>query len=226
MAKKPAKKASKKAPARTVKKASTRAAAKRTTRKPAAAKSAGFDAKLMGLSDDTVRSKTGHGWQHWLDVLDRFGVKARGHNAAATHLYDDHACDGWWAQMVVVGYERFRGLRKIRETAAGFSASASRTIAATADRVLDAFEKPAAAARWLPKGVLVHKVSRPRSVRMTWTDGAKCLSVWLGQKKDKSGAVKTTVQVQHDKIASERECDRLRVLWSEHMDALKRLIEG
>jgi hypothetical protein len=225
MAKKASKKAARKASKKSTKKAAAKPASRVARSKPVDAM-VGLDEKLLGTSDAAVRKATGRGWEQWLGVLDRFGVRVKGHSAAATHLYDDHACDGWWAQMIVVGYERVRGIRKVREKSDGYSASVSRTIAATADRVLDAFENPALAARWLPTGVLVHKVTRPKSVRMTRIDGIKCLSVWLGQKKDKSGADKTAVQVQHDKIATERECDRMRTLWSERMDVLKRLVEA
>ena len=41
------------------------------------------------VSDAKSLEKTGHGLDHWFDVLDRFGAVEKGHTAAARHLYDD-----------------------------------------------------------------------------------------------------------------------------------------
>lgn len=193
-------------------------------------------AKPGGVSDAAIIRATGKGWDHWLGVLDAFDVKRHGHTAAAAHLHDRHGVDEWWSQMVTVGYEQKRGLRAPRQKSDGFSASASRTIAAGISRVLDAFEDKGLAERWLPSGVTVHKVSRPPmkngrptkagSARMTWTDGSKTLSVWISDKSGKDGPAKTAVQVQHDKLPDAKTCDRMRALWSERMDALREMLEA
>lgn len=204
---------------------SRRIASKRARRLSSKASRA-LDYRLLGCSDEAVGKATGRRWAEWIRILDRFNVKKHGHAAAAEHIFRGHACPGWWSQMVVVGYERHRGLRKAREQAGGFSASASRVIAARAAKVMDWFEDRRRAAKWLPRGVVVHQVSRPRSARMTWTDGVKRLSAWLSEKKDKSGGVRTTVQVQHEKIAGATECARMKKMWAERVEALKRLVEG
>ncbi|MBX3361569.1 MAG: hypothetical protein KF912_05235 [Phycisphaeraceae bacterium] len=191
--------------------------------------------KSGGVSDEAVLRKTGHGWEHWMAVLDAFDVKRHGHKAAAEHLHAEHGVDEWWSQMVTVGYEQKRGLRQLRQKADGFSASASRTIGAGISRVLDAFEDKAQAARWLPEGVVVHKVTRPPmkdgrptkpgSARMTWSDRTKTLSAWISEKSAKDGAVKTVVQVQHDKLPDAQTCDQMRAMWSERMDVLRGTLE-
>ena len=38
------------------------------------------------VSDAKSLEKTGHGLDHWFDVLDRFGAVEKGHTAAARHL--------------------------------------------------------------------------------------------------------------------------------------------
>ena len=47
-----------------------------------------------GVSDATSRAKTGHGLDHWFEVLDRFGGVEKGHTALARHLFDEHAVPG------------------------------------------------------------------------------------------------------------------------------------
>lgn len=230
-----ARKASKEGRVTPLKKVATKAA--KTTARKAAKPAAGTKARGNpgGVSDAAVTKATGKGWDHWLGVLDAFDVKKNGHKAAAAHLHERHGVDEWWSQMVTVGYEQKRGLRAPRQKSDGFSASASRTIAAGISRVLDGFEDKGLADRWLPKGVTVHKVTRPPmkdsrptkagSVRMTWIDGARTLSVWISDKSGKDGTPKTAVQVQHDKLPDAKTCDRMRALWAERMDTLRDILE-
>ncbi len=234
MAKKAAKK--RKAKKRPIKKATKKPATRKAAGKKPVRKMSKRPAKPGGVSDEAVVKKTGHAWDHWLKVLDAFDVKRHGHKAAAEHLLAEHGVDEWWSQMVTVGYEQKRGLRELRQKADGFSASASRTIAAGISRVLDAFEDKGIAERWMPEGVVAHRVTRPPmrkgrptkpgSARMTWTDGTKTLSVWISDKSGEDGTVKTAVQVQHDKLPDARTCDRMRALWGERMDVLRALLEG
>lgn len=231
-ARKPAKPARKTASRKAATRATQKnAPAKRPTSKPATRSAI----KSGGVSDEAVTRATGKGWDHWLAVLDAFDVKKNGHRAATEHLHTKHGVSEWWSQMVTVGYEQKRGLRLLRQKADGFSASASRTIAAGISRVLDAFEDKGLAERWLPPGVVAHKITRPPmkngrptkpgSARMTWTDGSKALSVWVADKSAKSGPAKTAVQVQHDKLPDAQTCEQMRAMWSERMDALREILE-
>lgn len=193
-------------------------------------------ARSGGVSDAAVARATGHGWDHWLAVLDAFDAKKNGHKAAVAHLHTEHGVGEWWAQTVTVGYEQKRGLRQLRQKADGFSASASRVIGASVAKVMDAFEDRGLAERWLPRGVVAHKVTRPPtsagrptkagSARMTWTDGSKVLSVWIADKSGRDGAAKTAVQVQHDKLPDAEVCDTMRAMWSERLDALRSMLEA
>src|SRR5688572_12825597 len=67
------------------------------------------------VSDAKAIEKTGHGLDHWFAVLDRFNAIAKGHTAAARHLFDDHNVPGWYAQGITVAYERARGVRALNQ---------------------------------------------------------------------------------------------------------------
>lgn len=71
---------------------------------------------------------TGHGFDHWFSVLDRFRATHEGHAAAARHLQQHHALSAWYAQSITVQYERARGLRQANEAPGGFQVSVSRTL--------------------------------------------------------------------------------------------------
>jgi hypothetical protein len=81
------------------------------------------------MSDETLRSATGKGWEEWCDIIDVWPGKEKGHTAIAAYVHDEHEIDGWWAQTVTVGYERITGLRLPYQQPDGtFSAGKSRTV--------------------------------------------------------------------------------------------------
>jgi hypothetical protein len=89
------------------------------------------------ISEAKFVEKTGHGFDHWFAVLDRFGGVQKGHTAAARHLYEAHGVDGWYAQGITVAYERARGVRVANQRCDGaFEVSVSKTIPADAKTII------------------------------------------------------------------------------------------
>jgi hypothetical protein len=102
------------------------------------------------VTDEVSRKKTGHGLDHWFAVLDEFGAAAKGHTAAAAHLYKDHGVPGWYSQGITVAYERTRGLRDVNQSCTGsFQVSVSKTVPAPVSEVIDALRNPERRAAWL-----------------------------------------------------------------------------
>jgi hypothetical protein len=97
-----------------------------------------------GITEESVLKKTGHGLDHWFGVLDAFGAAAKGHTAAAAHLYNEHGIPGWHSQGITVAYERARGLREVNQACTGkFQVSVSKTVPATVAEVVDALQSTA-----------------------------------------------------------------------------------
>ena len=95
------------------------------------------------ISEAKFIEKTGHGFDHWFAVLDRFGGVQKGHTASARHLYADHGVDGWYAQGITVAYERARGVRVANQRCDGaFEVSVSKTIAGDAKTIISALTDP------------------------------------------------------------------------------------
>jgi hypothetical protein len=69
------------------------------------------------ISDDAVRAKTDRVWREWFSILDKFGLKKKGHTQAAKYLRDKHGLSDWWAQAVTIRYEWEKGLRPKRPRA-------------------------------------------------------------------------------------------------------------
>jgi hypothetical protein len=119
-------------------------------RSTTAPRSAAAGSSKGSVSDAKSLEKTGHGLDHWFDVLDRFGAVEKGHTAAARHLHDAHHVDGWYAQGITVAYERARGVRALNQRCDGeYEVSVSKVVAADTTDVIKAFTETRRRRRWV-----------------------------------------------------------------------------
>ncbi len=222
------------APAKARAKASTKAKAKtktRPARKPAAPKAAargmlaqatGEVARLAGVGTDAVARATGKAWDQWLAILDKAGAAALPHKAIAALLAGKYRVPPWWSQMVAVGYEQARGLRKAHRKVDGYSAGASRTVAASLDRLYGAWSDPKLRALWLGNApVAVTRATDGKSLRITWTAGGSRVDVNFTA----AGRGKSRVQVEHGRLADANVRAEQKAFWSGALDRLKSMLE-
>ena len=64
-----------------------------------------------GISDETVRTRTGKGWAEWTAILDAWDARTHGHTKTARYLVQEHGVNPWWAQSITGRYEWDHGLR-------------------------------------------------------------------------------------------------------------------
>jgi uncharacterized protein YndB with AHSA1/START domain len=178
-------------------------------------------AKVAGMSDETLKAKTGCTWVRWVGALDYKEAYTWSHRDIADYVHTKYNVQGWWAQTVTVGYERIKGLREKGQRRGGsYEASKSKTIAAPAQAVFDAFTETRLRARWLPGVKLtVRKATASKSVRITWEDGTS-VEVWLTAK----GAGKCAAQVQHTRLPDRDAAARMKAYWAERLEALGQLL--
>lgn len=182
--------------------------------------------KWAGVTSAAVERATGASWAHWLEVLDEAGCAKRSHAEIARHLSSTTDMGDWWAQMVTVGYEQARGLRRPHEKADGFSASVSRTFEVPATRITDAFADARMRSRWLPDVPLeIRTVHAGRSVRAWWRgagadNGTSVVTATITTK----GPRKTSVQVGHERLRTPACVDKSKVLWSGALERLRALL--
>ena len=188
-------------------------------------------ARAGGIGTDAVQKATGFGWDHWLSVLDSFDVKANGHKAAAEFLSREHKLGDWWSQMIVVGYEQARGLRQKHQKTDGFSVSVSRTIEVGAARVFEAWSDELVRSRWLAGAwITIRRATAPKSLRLTWNAGeglpaeprATSVEVSIYAKGD----ARCQVAVQHNRLPSAADVERMRAFWTRAIEALRALLGG
>ncbi|MGW7274987.1 hypothetical protein ACWGH5_31250 [Streptomyces sp. NPDC054864] len=179
------------------------------------------------LSSDALREATGKDWPQWFAVLDAWGAASRGHTEIARHVREEHGVDGWYAQSVAVGYEQERGLREVGQSSTGeWRTSGSKTIEASAARVIEAFTDDAVRRRWLPEAEISLRTHRPaKSVTADFKDATGTtsrLSVGVTVK----GPAKTLVGVRHEKLADAAEVAAYKAFWRERLAELKSLLES
>ncbi len=188
-----------------------------------------------GVSDATSRAKTGHGLDHWFDVMDRFGGVEKGHTALARHLHAEHGVPGWHSQGITVAYERARGARAVNQRCDGeYEVSASKVVPARTADVIAALTDKRARARWMKdvdrplakaltaaidspasNGIVVRADGQGR-FRYKW--GGTLVQMYVYPKAgDKVSVVATNSKLTDSAMVEER-----RVVWRKTLDALSR----
>ncbi len=176
--------------------------------------------KATRMSDEAVQAKTGKTWEEWFKILDAAGAKKMTHKEIVA-VAKKHDAGPWWQQMVTVTYEQARGMREKHEKPGGFEIGASKTIAASADAIYDAWNNPKLRAKWLPEKQITIRTATPgKSMRMTWVDGKSKLDVnFYGKGKDKS-----QITVQHGKLANATEANRMKAYWKARLEKLYEMV--
>jgi uncharacterized protein YndB with AHSA1/START domain len=181
------------------------------------------EAPTLTMSDEAIRRRTGRGWEQWFGLLDEWGAYDRPHKEIARWLRDEQGVDGWGAQSVTVSYERARGLRAVGERPDGFSATSQKTVAAPVERLYDAFVDASLREGWLPGADLRERTAtRPRTARFDWGGGETRVVVGFTAKGD----AKSTVALEHERLADADEAARMKAFWREHLSALAAQLEG
>lgn len=184
----------------------------------------GSGAPILKTSDEKIRERTGRGWEEWFGILDDWGAAERPHREIAKWLAEQLGIHplAWNAQAITASYELTRGLREVGEKDDGFAITASKTIAVPVDRLYEAVMSKKARAAWLPDGRLSERTAtRPRSARFDWADGETRVNVTFLARDE----AKSTVAVEHRRLADAGEAERMKTYWRERLSALKDALE-
>jgi hypothetical protein len=176
-------------------------------------------AKAAGMSDASVRGRTGRTWADWVRVLDTAGAAAMPHRQIAAYVAS-LGTPSWWTQMITVGYERIRGLRDKRQRRGGsYSATKSATFHVPVKRLFDAFANAKVRRSWLSANVAVRSATPHKRMRLAWEDETVAQLGFISK-----GRAKSVVAVQQEKLRDSRAVDAMKTAWAEHFDRLRRLL--
>jgi hypothetical protein len=178
----------------------------------------------LATSDESIRLRTGRGWEEWFDLLDEWGAAERSHREIARWVAEQQGVVplAWNAQAVAGSYEHARGLRAVGEHPDGFTITATKTVAVPVERLYEAFVDESQRKRWLPEDQLRERTTLPpRSARFDWGDGTTRVNVTFIAK----GEAKSTAALEHVRLADAEEAERVKAMWRERVATLKEVLE-
>jgi hypothetical protein len=174
-------------------------------------------AELAGMSDASIKAKTGCTWERWVKALDHHGAQKMSHRDIAELVTKTYKVGDWWSQTVTVGYERIKGLRARGQRRDGsYEATKSRTFDVPVTRLFDAWADKSVRDRWLSDAnVKVRTATAPKSIRLGLADGSIVAVGFLPK-----GKTKSAVALSQMKLPDRETASRLKQYWSEQLDAL------
>ena len=175
------------------------------------------------MSADVLVERTGSSWDEWFALLDERDSTSRTHTEIARWLREEIGVGSWWSQTITGAYEQERGLRVPGQQADGsFAASASKTIAVSAERATEAFTDEALRAQWLPDLALsIRTVRAGHTLTAGVVDGPGRLSVGFTAK----GGSKCQVSVLQSPLPDAAAGAEHKAAWRERLGRLKSVLE-
>lgn len=172
--------------------------------------------KVAGIGSDAVRKATGKDWKQWFALLDKAGARKMPHKEIARLLSTKYKVGPWWGQMVTVGYEQARGLRRKHEKPGGYEISASKTIAVPLSTLFKSWKDERARRRWLAGKITVCKATPNKSLHATWPDQTRFEVNFYAK-----GNGKSMVSVQHGKLPDAQAAARMKAYWKQALNRLQ-----
>ncbi len=182
-------------------------------------------APWFATSDDRIRERSGRGWEEWFDLLDQWGAPDMSHREIARKVAAELGIDplAWNAQAITQSYERTRRGKLAGQHDDGFTVNASRTIAAPAAMLFEAFTDETPREAWFPAAALRSRsATAPKRAHFDWADDGSRVHVSFDARDDG----RTTVSVQHERLADAGIAETTKLAWRERLVALKAYVEG
>jgi uncharacterized protein YndB with AHSA1/START domain len=104
----------------------------------------------------------------------------------------------------------------------GFAITASKTVSVPVERLYDAVVKERLRSGWLPDAQLSERTAtKPKSARFDWGPDQTRVNLTFLPK----GEAKSTVALEHRRLADAGEAQRMKTYWRERLAALKGVLE-
>ena len=199
--------------------------------------------RVGGISGEAVARATGRDWDEWLDFLDALDAREMTHREIVGLVGGKGGLsNGWWQQMVTVGYEQARGLRIVGQTAdASYQIGVQKTLPVSQEFAWDLLVAGPGRDIWLgeagpfelrqgekyrtAEGIWgeVRTVAPGQRVRLTWSHPELSQPSTLQVTLVASGK-KTSVRFHQERLSSLDEREGMRRHWREVLRKLQELL--
>lgn len=179
------------------------------------------DKKIAGIGSEAVEKATGKSWRQWFAILDEAKATDLTHKEITAVLREKHNLSMWWSQMITVGYEQERGMRKVYQQPEGFEISKSKTLPVSPAKAFEAWNDKKAKDKWLGEDITIRKATPGKSMRITWSDKKTNVDVNFYEK----GKNKCQVSVQHTRLSSAAQAERMKKYWAAALTSLAEFLE-
>lgn len=174
------------------------------------------------ISEDAVQKSTGKIWKEWFTILNKIGAKKMEHKDIAKLLHSEFGLSGWWSQMVTVQYEQDVKGRKKHQKPEGFQISKSVTLQNSVTKIFNSINSPIKRIKWLvDPGITITKSTKNKSIRGKWIDKKTVIEFQFNVKD----IDKTQLVIQHSKISSAKEAEKMKNYWGKQLRNLKTFLE-
>ena len=172
----------------------------------------------LATSDESIRRRTGRGWEEWFEMLDDWGRRTARTARPPAGSPSNKTSTRWLGTSRRSRPATSAPADVVGEKDDGFVITASRTVAAPVEALFDAFVDERLRERWLPDGDLRERTAtKPRSARFDWGDRGTRVNVTFLAK----GEARSTAALEHRRLADASEAQRMKTYWRERLAALK-----
>jgi uncharacterized protein YndB with AHSA1/START domain len=189
------------------------------------------------IHNETYKQKTGKLLTEWIEELDSHQATDWSHKQLVTHLVDKHNLEEWWAQTIVVEYEKHHGKRVLGETQdAGFEVGIQRTFPIDATELWELLVSPEGTDVWLGEGVEIPLVKgqvfsaagstyeirslkdgeKLRLRKSSTGHSATTIQLYVTPKKEKSALL-----IHHEKLQDQSARNEMKTHWQSVLDKLQ-----
>ena len=193
-------------------------------------------------TDQAVKKATGKTWNEWFKVLDDEGARQLDYRQIIGLLGEKGYLENrWWQQEVTIGYEEARGKRAVgRNAGAVFQIDVQKTLPVDEKKAWKLITSPDGLRTWLgaaPRSELKKglgyrtkdgtigqflAIDEGNHIRLSWHPRGWETSTTLQVRFVPRGD-KTSIRFLHEKLAGERERERMCSHWQYVLDRLEEL---
>jgi hypothetical protein len=171
----------------------------------------------LRVGDEAIKKRTGKTWHEWFDILSSGSTRIISHQGIVVFLGRKYGLSDWWCQMIANAFEQHAGRREQHKRPEGYEISVSKTFPVAVKVLFEHWSSIEERSRWLQNSTFkVTASTQNRSLRAEWTDEESRLSVDFTSK----GIDKSQVVVQHMKLKSLEDAEKMQTFWRESLARL------